>query len=81
MNRVLAYRGKTIKEMTLNELTNQYKMNKLRFAYRTIFFILASISILVYDPIISIIPIFMAILTGYWIIENNNIIKKELERR
>lgn len=81
MNRILKYRGKNIKEMTLNELENQYKMNKLRFIYRTIFFVLISISIIIYEPLASIIPIALAGVTGYWSIENNNVIKKEIENR
>ena len=54
--------------MTLNELEKQYKMNKLRFVYRTIFFLLIAISIIVYEPIVSIIPIELASITGYWLI-------------
>ena len=78
MNRVLKYRGKTIKEMTLNELEEQYKMNQLRFIYRTIFFGLIAISMIFYEPISCIIPIALAIITDYWLIENNKLIKQEI---
>lgn len=78
MNRVLKYRGKTIKEMTLNELEEQYKINKLRFIYRTIFFGLIAISMIFYEPISSFIPVTLAIITDYWLIENNKLIKQEI---
>ena len=81
MKRNLVYNGKNIREMNLYELNNQYKMNKMRFIYRNIFFILISLSIAAYDPIVSIIPIIFAIVTDYWLIQNNNKIKKEMEIR
>ena len=81
MNRNISYQGKTIYEMTINELRKQYKLNKIRFIYRTIFFILIAISITLYEPIATIIPMSFAIITGYWLIENNNAIRKEIENR
>ena len=81
MRRILKYKGKTIEEMTIYELKNQYSINKTRFVYRTVFFILIAISIMLYQPIVIIIPIVLAIITGYWLIENNNEIKKEMDDR
>ena len=81
MNRVIKYRGKTIKEMTLQELENQYKFNKTRLLYRTLFFIIVALGIIVYEPIAMIIPISFAIITGYWLMQNNQAIKEEIEYR
>lgn len=81
MNRNLSYRGKNIKEMSLTELENQYNINKSRFIYRSIFFILIAISTIIYEPIVSFVPVVFAIMTGYWLIQNNNEIKKEIEMR
>ena len=52
MNRIIEYNGKNIKEMTLNELENQYKMNKIRLIYRTIFFIIIALAVMFYEPIL-----------------------------
>lgn len=81
MRRELNYRGKNIKEMTISELKNQFTMNKTRLIYRTIFFILIALSIMVYEPIAVIIPFGFAMITGYWLIENNKEILKEIESR
>lgn len=81
MKRVLSYKGKTIKEMSIDELKNQYKMNKIRFAYRSIFFILVAISAIFVKPIVSIIPIIFLVITDLWLIENNSEIKKEIENK
>ena len=81
MKRVLMYKGKTIQEMTLNELENQFKMNKLRMIYRTFFFVLIAISVLFYDILACILPILLAVITGYWLIENNNEIINEINSR
>ena len=81
MNRIIKYNGKTIKEMTLSELENQYKMNKIRLIYRTIFFIIIALAVMFYEPISFILPIGLAIITGYWLVKNNNAIKNEIEIR
>ena len=81
MKRDLRYKGKPIKEMTLNELENQYKINKLRITYRTIFLVLIIILVISYEPFISIIPALLLIITNYWLIENNKLIKREIENK
>lgn len=81
MNRILKYRGKTIYEMNKFELESQFKFNKTRLLYRSIFFVLIAITIMIQSPIISIIPISFAIITGFWIMQNNNIIKEEIKLR
>ena len=81
MNRILKYNGKTIKEMTLYELESQYKTNKLRLIYRTLFLTLMAISIIVYQPLASIIPVALASITDYWLIQNNTVIREEIEGR
>ena len=81
MKRNLTYKGKTIKEMTINELEKQYKMNKLRIIYRTIFLVLIIISVISYKPFTSIIPASLLIITNYWLIENNKLIKREIENK
>ena len=81
MKRNLVYNGKNIKEMNLFELKNQYRMNKTRFIYRNVFFILIALSITVYEPIAAIIPIIFAIVTNYWLIQNNAEIKREITFR
>ena len=81
MNRKLYYRGKTLKEMTVNELNKQYKMNQIRFVYRSVFFICITILIAISEPIVSSIPVIIAVITGYWLIQNNRNIKNEIENR
>lgn len=81
MNRVIKYRGKTIKEMSVNELNSQYKFNKIRLLYRSIFFIIVALGMIVYEPVAMIIPISFAVITGYWLMQNNQFIKREIELR
>ena len=81
MKRILMYKGKTINEMSKVELDEQYKMNKIRLIYRSIFLILVAISAVMIEPLIAIMPVALLIITGYWLIQNNNEIKKEAESR
>ena len=81
MSRILKYRGKTIYEMNKFELESQFKFNKTRLLYRSIFFILIAIAIMIQSPILSIIPISFTLITGYWLLQNNNIIKEEIKLR
>lgn len=79
MSRIIKYNGNTIKEMTVSELENQYKKNKTRLLYRTIFFIIIALAVMFYELILFMLPIGLDIITGYWLVENNNTIKNEIE--
>ena len=81
MNRVLKYRGKTLDEMNLFELEKQFKFNKIRLIYRSLFFVISALIIMITSPTTAIIPISFALITGFWLIQNNNIIKEEIKIR
>lgn len=81
MNRKLSYNGKTVPEMTTKELQEQYKTNKNRLKVRSGF--LGGVSILAFFamPILAIVPIGVGVITGYWLVKNNEAIKEEIDRR
>ena len=47
----------------------------------TIFFIIIALAVMFYEPTSFILPIGLAIITGYWLVKNNNAIKNEIEIR
>ena len=81
MNRILKYRGKTLDEMNVWELENQLKFNKIRMIYRSLFFAISALAIMITSPAVAIIPISFALITGYWLLQNNNAIKEEIKIR
>lgn len=81
MKRKLIYNGKYLSEMTKEELKAQLKINQTRIKYRNIFFLLVALACVLSNPILSMIPIFITIITSYWLLENNVAIQEELKNK
>lgn len=81
MKRNLLYHGKPIEKMSKEELEKQLEDNKTRMGTRTAFFGIVTVaSCFVFLPI-ALIPLTMAGLTDYWIVQNNKQIKNQLIQR
>lgn len=81
MKRKLIYNGKYLSEMTKEELKTQLKINQTRIKYRNIFFLLVALACVLSNPFLSMIPIFITIITSYWLLENNVAIQEELKNK
>lgn len=81
MKRKLIYNGKYLSEMTKEELKAQLKINQTRIKYRNIFFLLVSLACVLSNPFLSMIPIFITIITSYWLLENDVAIQEELKNK
>ena len=81
MKRKLIYNGKYLSEMTKEELKAQLKINQTRIKYRNIFFLLVALAWDLSNPFLSMIPIFITIITSYWLLENNVAIQEELKNK
>ena len=81
MNRKLSYNGKTIQEMTKWELQEQLESNKKRLAVRAVFFGVASLATFAVIPVVGIVPLGIGAITSYWLKENNEAIKEEINKR
>ena len=81
MKRKLIYNGRYLSEMTKEELKAQLKINQTRIKYRNIFFLLVSLACVLSNPFLSMIPIFITIITSYWLLENNVAIQEELKNK
>ncbi len=81
MNRKLSYNGKTLEQMTTEELKHQCRVNRTRFKIRTIFFI--AILFLSFFIVPFALPIIGAIevVTTFWLLQNNKAIQVELGKR
>lgn len=81
MNRKLSYNGKTLSQMTKQELEAQYETNKKRLVARSGF--LGGVGVLAcfVMPVLAVGPLAAGAVTGNWLIENNKAIKEELEKR
>ncbi len=81
MNRKLSYNGKTLEQMTTEELKHQCRVNRTRLKIRTIFFIV--ILVLSFFIVPFTLPIIGAIaaVTTFWLLQNNKAIQLELGRR
>ena len=81
MKRKLIYNGKYLSEMTKEELKTQLRINQTRIKYRNIFFLLVALACFLSKPFLSMIPIFITIITSYWLLENNVAIQEELKNK
>ena len=81
MNRKLSYGGKTLEEMTTNELKAQCRTNRNRLKRRILFFVV--ITVLTFFVVPFAAPIHGAIgaVTTFWLLQNNKAIHLELGRR
>ena len=80
MNRKLSYK-EYISKLSKEELQSLLKTNERRLLIRTIFFILFTVCAVFVMPILAIFPIAVLLITGYWLMQNNNEIKKKIEKR
>lgn len=81
MNRKLSYNGKELYQMTISELEEQLKTNQKRILIRSLFLLLVTLAAGFTMPILVIFPIVVLVITDYWLLQNNNEIKREIERR
>ena len=81
MNRKLSYNGKTLDQMTTEELKRQCRVNRTRLKIRLIFWI--AILVLTFFVLPFALPIIGAIaaVTTFWLLQNNKEIQLELGRR
>lgn len=81
MNRKLSYNGKTLEQMTTEELKNQCRVNRTRLKGRITFFIV--ILVLSFFIIPFALPIIGAVaaVTTFWLLQNNKAIQIELGKR
>ena len=81
MNRKLSYNGKTLEEMTTEELKRQCRVNRTRLKIRLIFWI--AILVLTFFILPFALPIIGAIatVTTFWLLQNNKAIQYELSKR
>ena len=81
MNNELKYHGKTLDEMTNNELSQQYKLNKQRIIGNGAFLSVVSGISLLYCPPVVIVPVGIGAFRLYWIDKNNKLIEQEANER
>ncbi len=81
MNRKLSYNGKTLGQMTTEELKHQCRVNRSRLKIGTIFFI--AILVLSFFIVPFALPIIGAIaaVTTFWLLQNNKAIQIELGKK
>ncbi len=81
MNRKLSYNGKELYQMSVDELKAQLKINQFRLKERAICFLIGALLLAFVNPFLAIIPIIILLITRYWLLENNNEIQKEINKR
>ena len=81
MNKKLSYNGKTLNQMTIEELKQQILLNRTRMKLRTIFWILISIITFFVVPCLVEVPIVIGVVTDFWLLQNNKAIRYELGKR
>lgn len=81
MNRKVSYDGKTLEQMTTDELKHQCRVNRSRLKVRIIFFM--AILVLSFFILPFVLPIIGAIasVTTFWLLQNNKAIQMELNKR
>lgn len=81
MNNELKYHGKTLNEMSDNELNQQYVLNRQRIIGNSAFLAIVSGTSLLYFPPIVVLPIGIGTFRVYWINKNNKLIEQEANER
>ena len=81
MNRKLSYDGKTLEEMTTNELKAQCRVNRNRVKRRIVFFIVITVITFFSVPFVAPIPGVIGAVTTFWLLQNNKAIQLEVGRR
>ena len=81
MNRKISYNGKELYQMSVDELKAQLKINQFRLKERAICFLIGALLLAFVNPFLAIIPIIILLITRYWLLENNNEIQKEINKR
>ena len=67
--------------MSVDELKAQLKINQFRLKERAICFLIGALLLAFVNPFLAIIPIIILLITRYWLLENNNKIQKEINKR
>ncbi len=81
MNRNLSYNGKSVSEMTAEELRQQLAINKKRMTgNKLVMVVVAGVSLLPCPPA-AILAIVIGILRRNWLLENNAVLQEELNKR
>ena len=81
MNRRLSYNGKELYQMSKEALQAQLKINQLRLKIRMILLLIVALISAFINPFLPIVPIGIALIIRYWLLQNNNAIKEELNKR
>lgn len=81
MNRKLSYNGKAVYEMTEKELSQQLEVNKRRITVNNLFVaVITGTSLVVCAPA-AILVIIIGVLRRNWLLENNKVLREELNQR
>lgn len=81
MNRKLSYNGKSVHEMTAEELRQQLAINRKRMTNnKLVMVVVAGISLIPCPPA-AILIIVIGILRRNWLLENNAALQNELDKR
>lgn len=81
MNRKLSYNGKSVHEMTAEELRQQLAINRKRMTNnKLVIVVVAGISLIPCPPA-AILIIVIGILRRNWLLENNAALQNELDKR
>ena len=81
MNMKLSYNGKTLDQMTTEELKRQCRVNRTRLKIRLIFWV--AILLLTFFTVPFVLPVVGAIaaITTFWLLQKNKAIQYELGKR
>lgn len=81
MSEQLSYNGKSIEEMTKQELQEQYETNKKRSGVRAGAFGAFSLLTFAVVPALGIVPLGIGVITAHWLRQDNEAIKEEIDKR
>ena len=81
MNRKLSYNGKTLDQMTTEELKSQIRINRSRLKGRFAFFIVITVLTFFVVPFVAPIPGVIGAVTIFWLLQNNKAMQYELGKR
>lgn len=81
MNRKLSYNGKSVHEMTAEELRQQLAINRKRMTNnKLVMIVVTGVSLVACAPT-AILVIVIGILRRNWLLENNAVLQEELNKR
>lgn len=81
MNRKLSYNGKSVSEMTAEELRQQLAVNRKRMTNnKLVMVVVTGVSLVACAPV-AVLVIVIGVLRRNWLLENNAVLQEELNKR